>query len=101
MSTLHGSPPTHVRPAPPGGAAVLERRHLGAPTLFVLAVSAASPLTVLGGGIPATLAATGVIAVAVSFPLLAVMLAALAVGYTAAAKAMAHAPSGRRSPAIS
>ncbi|GAA2351695.1 APC family permease [Dactylosporangium salmoneum] len=80
---------------------MLERRQLGAPTLFVLAISASSPLTVLGGGIPATLAATGVIAVAVSFPLLSVMLAALAVGYTAAVKAMAHAPAGRRSPAIS
>jgi hypothetical protein len=48
-------------------------------------------MTVLAGGTVATFAATGVIAVPLSFPLLAVALGLFAIGYTRLARDVPHA----------
>lgn len=51
-------------------SSVLSQKSLGPGALFVLAVTASSPMTVLAGGIPVTFAATGVVGVPLAFLLL-------------------------------
>jgi amino acid transporter len=64
---------------------------LGAGSLWVFAVSASSPLTVLVGGVIATYATTGVVGVPASFVLIAVALLLLATGYVAMSRRVPHA----------
>jgi hypothetical protein len=64
---------------------------LGAGSLWVFAVSASSPLTVLVGGVIATYATTGVVGVPASFVLLAAALLLLATGYMAMSRRVPHA----------
>ena len=77
----------------PGGITPygLARRSLGSQVLWLFGVSASAPTTVLAGGTVATFAATGVIAVPLSFPLLAVALGLFAIGYTRLARDVPHA----------
>ena len=77
----------------PGGITPygLARRSLGSQVLWLFGVSASAPMTVLAGGTVATFAATGVIAVPLSFPLLAVALGLFAIGYTRLARDVPHA----------
>ena len=72
------------------GSGGLVRRSVGAPTLWLLGVSASAPMTVLVGGIVTTYATTAVIAVPLAFPLLAAALGLFAVGYTRMAADVAH-----------
>lgn len=95
------APPPHPDPASffvlgwggPGGITPygLARRSLGGPVLWLFGVSASAPMTVLAGGAVATFAATGVIAVPLSFPLLAIALGLFAIGYTRLARDVPHA----------
>lgn len=77
----------------PGGITPygLARRSLGGPVLWLFGVSASAPMTVLAGGVVATFAATGVIAVPLSFPLLAAALGLFVIGYTRLARDVPHA----------
>ncbi|MDT5027736.1 MAG: hypothetical protein QOE61_4162, partial [Micromonosporaceae bacterium] len=68
----------------------LARRTLGSGALFVFAVGASSPLTVLVGGVVATYALTGVVGVPLSFFVIMAVLGLLAVGYVAMAKHVVH-----------
>ncbi|MFF5233274.1 APC family permease [Dactylosporangium sp. NPDC000521] len=61
----------------------LIRRQLGTFQLSFYTISASAPLTVLGGGVVATLAVTGNLGTPLSFLVLGVVLAVWAVGYTA------------------
>lgn len=70
--------------------ATLARRTLGRGSLFVFAVGASSPLTVLIGGVVATFALTGVEGVPLSFLVIMVLLSLLAVGYVAMGKHVVH-----------
>lgn len=63
---------------------------MGAGALWIFAVGASSPLTVLVGGIPQTYALTGVTGVPLSFALIAGVVGLLAVGYVAMAKHTPH-----------
>ncbi|MDI1462976.1 APC family permease [Catellatospora sp. KI3] len=69
----------------------LARRTLGAGSLWVFAVGASSPLTVLVGGVVAMYALTGVVAVPLSFVVIGVVVGLLAVGYVAMARHVPHA----------
>lgn len=71
----------------------LARRSVGAGTLALFAISASSPMTVLAGGIVATYAATGVIAVPLSFLLLAAALGLFSLGFAAMVRDTPHAAS--------
>ena len=68
----------------------LARRTLGSGSLWVFAVGASSPLTVLVGGIVSTYALTGVVGVPLAFAVIMVVLGLLAVGYVAMARHVAH-----------
>jgi amino acid transporter len=68
----------------------LARRTLGRGALFVFAVSASSPLTVLIGGVVATYALTGVVGIPLSFLVIMMVLGLLAVGYVAMGKHVVH-----------
>jgi len=72
-------------------AAGLARRALGGFALWLFAVGASSPMTVLAGSVPATYAATGVVGVPLSFLLLGPVMALLTVGYVAVARHVQHA----------
>jgi amino acid transporter len=69
----------------------LARRTLGTGSLWIFGVSASSPLVVLVGGVIPTYAAAGAVGVPVSFVLLAITLALLAVGYVAMSRHVVHA----------
>lgn len=71
----------------------LARRSVGPAGLWVFGVSASAPMTVLAGGVVATYATTGVIAVPLSFPILTVALLGFAVGYVDLARRAPHAAS--------
>src|SRR5688500_3069149 len=58
-------------------------RRIGTLSLVSFLISASAPMTVLAGGVVATFAVTGVIGVALAFPLIAVALALFTVGYAA------------------
>jgi len=58
---------------------------------MITSTAARTSMTVLAGGTVATFAATGVIAVPLSFPLLAVALGLFAIGYTRLARDLPHA----------
>src|SRR5262245_54620115 len=68
----------------------LARKSLGGGALLVFCATASSPLAVLAGSVPATYAATGVVGVALSFPVLTVALLLWTVGYLAISR---HLPS--------
>jgi amino acid transporter len=68
----------------------LARRTLGAGKLWIFAVGASSPLTVLAGGIVQTYATTGVVGVPLSFMVIGVVVALLAVGYVAMSRYVVH-----------
>ncbi|MEV4411392.1 amino acid permease [Catellatospora sp. NPDC049609] len=68
----------------------LARRTLGAGALWVYAVGASSPLTVLVGGIISTYALTGVVGVPLSFAVITVVVGLLAVGYVAMSRHVVH-----------
>lgn len=72
-------------------AAGLARRILGGFALWLFAVGASSPMTVLAGSVPATYAGTGVVGVPLSFLLLGPALAAVTVGYVAVTRHVQHA----------
>ena len=69
----------------------LARRSVGAPVLWLLGVSASAPMTTVAGGVIATYASTGVVAVPLSYLLLAAALWLFAVGYTRRSAALPHA----------
>jgi len=73
---------------PAGG---LARKSVGTGSLWVVGVAASSPMTVLAGGVVATYAGTGVVGVPLSFPILAVALALLTVGWVAMSRHLPHA----------
>src|SRR3954471_2328872 len=58
-------------------------RRIGTVSLVSFLISASAPMTVLAGGVVTTFAVTGVIGVALSFPLIAIALALFTVGYAA------------------
>src|SRR6266702_1646125 len=64
---------------------------LGGFALWLFAVGASSPMTVLAGSVPATYAGTGVIGVPLSFLLLGPALAVVTVGYVAVTRYVQHA----------
>jgi len=69
----------------------LARRTLGGGALFFFSVGASAPMTVLGGGIVATYASTGVVGVPAAFALITVALALFSVAYVAMARHAPHA----------
>jgi amino acid transporter len=69
--------------------AILARKTLGSSALLVFAIGASSPLTVLVGALP-TMYQTGVAGVPLAYLAIAVVLAALAVGYVTLAKYVVH-----------
>ncbi|PZG19188.1 amino acid permease [Micromonospora craterilacus] len=68
----------------------LARRTLTPFGLWVFGAAASAPLVVLAGGIPATYATTRVVALPLTFLLVAGAVALLAVGYTAMARQVGH-----------
>ncbi|MEV8516869.1 APC family permease [Dactylosporangium sp. NPDC051484] len=68
----------------------LAQRQLGTLKLTFYTVSASAPLTVLGGGVVATLAVTGNVGTPLSFLILGLALALWAVGYTAMSRYLVH-----------
>jgi amino acid transporter len=69
----------------------LARRTLGGGSLFFFAVSASAPMTVVAGGVVATYASTGVVAVPAAFPIITAALLFFSVGYVALARYVPHA----------
>ena len=69
----------------------LSRRSIGPGSLWVVAVAASSPMTVVAGGIVVTYAATQNVGVPLSFAILGVVLAVLTVGYVGMARRIPHA----------
>lgn len=69
----------------------LSRKAIGGGALWVFAVGASSPMTVVAGGIVATYAATGIVGVPLSFLILGAAIALLTVGYVAMARHVPHA----------
>jgi amino acid transporter len=69
----------------------LARRSVGPAGLWVFGVSASAPMTVLAGGVIATYASTGVIAVPLSFLVLTAVLLLFSVGFAALARQAPHA----------
>lgn len=59
--------------------------------MWFFAVGASAPMTVVAGGITATFAATGVVAVPAAFAVLTVALLLFATGYVAASRHIPHA----------
>lgn len=68
----------------------LALRTLGTPALWVYAVGASSPMTVLVGGIPTMYAASGVVGVPAGFLLITPILLALLVGYVSVTQRVPH-----------
>lgn len=68
----------------------LARRTLGPTGLLIFSIGASSPLTVLVGGIVSTYALTGVVGVPLSFLLVMLVLAVLAVGYVSVSRHLTH-----------
>lgn len=73
-----------------GNRATLARRTLGPGALFVFAVGASSPLTVLIGAIVSMYSLTGVLGVPLAFAVMTVLLGLLAVGYVAMSRHVTH-----------
>ncbi len=69
----------------------LARKTLGTGALFSFSVGASAPMTVLAGGVTATFASTGVIAVPVAFAALALALVPFTVAYVSVARHLVHA----------
>ncbi|MEE6259064.1 APC family permease [Plantactinospora sonchi] len=75
-------------PLPESG---LRQGRLGTAHLVLFTVAASAPLTVLGGGITTMYAVSGNVGAALSFPLLAVVLAVFTVGYAAMSRFVSNA----------
>jgi amino acid transporter len=73
------------------GASGLRRGRLGTPHLVFFTVAASAPLTVLGGGVTAMYAVSGNIGAALSYLVIALVLAIFAVGYGAMSRHVANA----------
>jgi len=71
-------------------AVSLARRSAGAGSLWLFAVGASAPLTVVAGAVVATYATTGVVGLPLSFLVLAAALLPLAVPYVAMARHVGH-----------
>lgn len=71
----------------------LARRSVGPAGLWVFGVSASAPMTVLAGGMVATYATTGVVAVPLSFLLLTAVLLLFSIGFARLAREAPHAAS--------
>jgi amino acid transporter len=69
----------------------LARKSMGAGGLWLFAVGASSPMTVVAGGIVATYATTGVVGVPLAFAVLAAALGLLTVGFLAMGRHVPHA----------
>ncbi|MBO4209413.1 APC family permease, partial [Micromonospora echinofusca] len=69
----------------------LARRTVTPFGLWVFGAAASAPMVVLAGGIVATYATTGVVALPLTFVLVAAVVAVLAVGYAAMARQVGHA----------
>lgn len=78
----------------------LARRTAGAVALAVFAVTASSPMAVYVGGVPATLATSGVTAIPAAFLALTAVLGLFAVGYVAMASYVEHAAPFYAFPAL-
>jgi amino acid transporter len=74
-----------------GSPVGLARRALGGGALFFFAVGASAPMTVVAGGVIATYATTGVVAVPAAFAVITVVLLLFSVGYVAMARHVPHA----------
>lgn len=72
-------------------AAGLSRRTIGGAGLWLFAVGASSPMTVLAGSVVATYAGTGVVGVPLSFVVLGAALGLMSVGYVAVSRYTQHA----------
>jgi amino acid transporter len=70
--------------------ATLARRTLGRAALFVFAIGASSPLTVLSAGVVTMYATTGVPGVPLAFLVMMVALIAMAVGYVSMSRHVEH-----------
>src|SRR4051812_16298226 len=68
----------------------LIRRQLGTAQLSFYTISASAPLTVLGGGVVATLAVTGNLGTPLSFLVLGIALALWSAGYAAMTRYLDH-----------
>lgn len=71
--------------------ASLAGKVIGTPSLFMFAVGASAPMTVLAGGVIATFAGTGVVGVPLSFLIIGLALWPLIVGYVAMSRHVGHA----------
>ena len=69
----------------------LARRSVGPAGLWVFGVSASAPMTVLAGGVVATYATTGVVAVPLSYLVLTAVLLLFSIGFAALARQAPHA----------
>ncbi|GAA1499987.1 APC family permease [Dactylosporangium maewongense] len=69
----------------------LTRRQMSGGGVWLFQIGASSPMAVLAGGIVATYASTGMVATPLTFPLLGIALALLAVGYVSMARNVPHA----------
>ena len=69
----------------------LARKTLSGVALFFFAVGASAPMTVLAGGVVATYAGTGIVAVPAAFPIITLALVLFTIGYVAMARYVPHA----------
>ncbi len=69
----------------------LARRTLSGGALFFFSVGASAPMTVLGGGVVATFAGTGIVGVPAAFPIITLAFVAFTVAYVAMARYVPHA----------
>ncbi|MFT4258153.1 APC family permease [Microbacterium sp.] len=83
MTSMHHSPAEHD----PG----LSRRRLGFGSITFMIIAASAPLTVVAGGVTTSYAVTGSLGVPLGFLLIAVILTAFAVGYTAMSRFVTNA----------
>lgn len=72
-------------------SAALAQDRLGVPSVVFFVISAAAPLTVIGGSVTAAYAATGVTGVPLAFILLGAILGLFAVGYVTMARYVVNA----------
>ncbi|MEV0587040.1 APC family permease [Nonomuraea sp. NPDC050310] len=72
-------------------AGALAANRLGAPSVVFFVMSAAAPLTVVGGVVPSAIAGTGIIGLPIAFIAVGLVLALFSVGYVAMARHMANA----------
>jgi len=86
-----GQPPAETLARPGTVATSLASQRLGVPTVVYFVLSAAAPLTVVGGVVSTGFAVTGVTGIPLAFLVVAVVLAVFAVGYVAMARHLTNA----------